>query len=110
VLLAFVTAKSWRVRGLVALLYVALFHLHLVLDYYGSGPGWPIVYYWPFSDFKYVNWNAWELSSWQNSLTGGVLILITVLIAWRARRTPLEVLYPSLDRQLVRKPVEATPE
>ena len=30
--------------------YLLLFHLHLVLDYYGSGPGWPIYYLWPVSD------------------------------------------------------------
>lgn len=102
--LAGITARSRRAGVLVALLYAAIFHLHLLMDDYGSGPGWPIMYAWPFSDFKFVNWHAWELSSWQNSMTGLVLIAITVLIAWRARRTPLEVLYPSLDRKLVRQP------
>ena len=27
--------------------YLALAHLHLILDYLGSGPGWPIHYGWP---------------------------------------------------------------
>jgi hypothetical protein len=27
--------------------YLLAAHLHLVLDYYGSGPGWPIAYGWP---------------------------------------------------------------
>ena len=85
-------------------LYLLLFHLHLVMDYFGSGPGWPIVYLWPFSDFRLVNWQAWELASWQNTLTAAVLLAITVAIAIVKRRTPLEVLMPSLDAQLVRRP------
>jgi len=67
-----------------------------------DGFGWPIVYLWPFSDFKFVNWDAWDLSSWQNRVTGFALIAITVLIGWQARRTPIEVLYPRLDRMLTR--------
>jgi hypothetical protein len=87
---------------LLFLLFALCFHVHLVMDYYGSGPGWPIVYFWPFSDFKFVNWQAWELSSWQNQVAAAVLLLITVAIAWPARRTPLEVLMPSLDRKWTR--------
>ena len=88
----------------VGLLYIALFHLHLFMDYWGSGPGWPIVYLWPFSNFRIVNWQAWNLSSWQNTLIAGVLLLITIVIGFVKRRTPLEKLMPSLDAQLVGKP------
>src|SRR5204863_8687311 len=27
---------------------LALVHLHLLMDYFGSGPGWGIPYFWPF--------------------------------------------------------------
>ena len=97
---ALITTRGIR-RLPVAGLYLALFHLHLLMDYWGSGPGWPITYWWPFSDFRLVNWRGWELSSWQNTLAAAVLLGMTVLIAVTRRRTPLERLMPSLDRQLV---------
>lgn len=81
-------------------LYLALFHLHLVLDYFGSGPGWGIAYYWPFSDEQILYPDAWELSSWQNLCAGTFLVAWTVMIAARKRRTPLEVIAPALDRKL----------
>lgn len=37
-------------RPLLFLLYLALFHLHVVLDMLGSGPHWDIFYLWPISD------------------------------------------------------------
>ena len=86
-------------------LYAGLFHLHLLMDYWGSGPGWPIVYFWPFGRWAVVNWRAWELTSWQNTLTAGVLLAITVAIAVVKKRTPLERLMPSLDAKLVARTV-----
>ena len=84
------------------LLYLALFHLHLVMDFFGSGPGWGIYYFWPFSQWAADNWHySWEFSSWQNSTTAGLLLLWTIGIAYFRRRTPLEVVMPNLDRQLV---------
>ena len=32
-----------------SVVYFALFHLQLVLDYFVSGPGWSISYFWPLS-------------------------------------------------------------
>lgn len=89
-------------------IYVVAFHLHLLMDYYGSGPGWPIVYFWPFSSFKFVNWQSWELSSWQNTLAAGVMLAITIGIAVVQKRTPLEVLMPSLDAKFTGRPADAT--
>lgn len=93
--------RAWPARLGLAVFYAGLFHLHLLMDYFGSGPGWPIVYFWPFNDFRLVNWNAWELSSWQNTTAAAALLLATVWIGWRFKRTPLEVLMPSLDQKLV---------
>ena len=82
-------------------LYLALFHLHLVLDYFGSGPGWEIYYLWPFSRWYVENTWAWPFYSWQNISVGFAFLGWVIWIAVRKGRTPLEVLMPSLDRQLV---------
>ena len=89
---------------LAGLLYLGLGHLHLLMDYYGSGPNWPICYWWPFArslEDCWMNPHAWELSSWQNISAAGALLAWTVAIACFQRRTPLELLMPSLDQKLV---------
>ena len=79
--------------------YLALAHLHLVLDYFGSGQGWAIDYLWPVApDFHVTNPHAWGFASWQNYAAFGVLLAWTVFIAARYRRTPIELLAPRLDR------------
>jgi inner membrane protein len=97
-----VLALLSRARLMVFALYLALFHLHLVMDFFGSGPGWPIYYLWPFSHGSLDNQHwSWDFYSWQNITTALVLIAWTVAIAVCAGRTPLEVPMPRLDRQLV---------
>ena len=83
-------------------LLLALFHLHLLMDFFGSGPGWSIFYFWPVSTQAWDNrqW-SWAFYSWQNICTAILLLVWTIAIAFRGRRTPLELLMPSLDRQLV---------
>jgi inner membrane protein len=84
--------------------YLGLAHLHLVLDWFGSGPLWGIYYLWPASreHLRYFE-GAWEFSSWQNYLTAGMFLGWTVLIGVYLRRTPLEVIMPELDWKLVGK-------
>jgi inner membrane protein len=82
-------------------LFLALGHLHLLMDYYGSGFGWTIAYFWPVSSREFQTVDAWKFYSWQNLTAFGVLLLWTILIAIRSKRTPLEALMPRLDRQLV---------
>jgi inner membrane protein len=82
-------------------LYLSLAHLHLLLDYFGSGPLWKIYYLWPFLHQGYRTDLAWEFFSWQNILAASLLLVWTILIAIRQRRTPLEWAMPSLDRQLI---------
>jgi len=94
-------------RILAFVLYFALFHLHLFMDYWGSGPDWPIEYLWPFRsgpDYQFMNANGWAFYSWQNILTAFLLLLWTIYIGWFGRRTPLELLMPKLDRRLVGLP------
>src|SRR5688572_9726288 len=102
--LALMSSKGKRALGFVA--YFALGHLHLWMDYLGSGPGWPICYGWPFRRGHgscWINPDAWPFDGWQNRLAGIAAIAATVLIAIIARRTPLEALMPALDRKLVKK-------
>jgi inner membrane protein len=82
-------------------IYFSLFHLHLLMDYYGSGRDWDIYYLYPFSRRTLHNPNAWNFYSWQNLTAAGVLFLWTMVIAVRNGRTPLEAIMPDLDRQLV---------
>ena len=89
-------------RLLALAVYLLLFHLHLVLDYYGSGPGWGIPYLWPFDARPWVRQGAWPFYSWQNITTAFALVAWTVWIAHRQGRTPLEALMPRLDQQLAR--------
>ena len=88
-------------RTKAALLYFILFHLHLFLDYFGSGPLWKIYYFWPFSNRWLMYRDAWEFFSWQNISTALVFLAWTIWIAIRGGRTPLEAIMPNLDRQLV---------
>ena len=96
--LTLVTGRKLRVFAL----FLALFHLHLLMDFFGSGPGWPIAYLWPFSAHQWNNsrW-SWAFYSWQNLSTAGMLVAWTLLIARKHRRTPFEAIMPNLDRQLV---------
>jgi hypothetical protein len=97
-------SRGWWRRGVAFVLYLGLGHLHLVMDYFGSGPGWPICYWWPFRRGHgdcFVNWDAWEFYSWQNISAAFALLGWTVGIALVKRRTPLEAIMPGLDRKMV---------
>jgi inner membrane protein len=82
-------------------LYLTLFHLHLLMDYFGSGPGWHIHYLWPFGNLILINPNAWDFYSWQNLLTFLLFFLWTLWIARQQGRTPIETLTPRLDKEIV---------
>lgn len=93
-------------KGRTLLLYFGLTQLHMVMDLFGSGELWSLSYLWPFSSKEFDNnsfgipW-SWGLYSWQNLLAGALLIIWTVLVIRYKRRTPLEIIMPNLDRQLV---------
>lgn len=82
-------------------IYVLLFHVHLIMDYYGSGPEWGIYYLWPFSNWLLYTPHAWPFNAWQNSAVGIFLIVWMFIIMFYHKRTPLELLKPSLDRQII---------
>lgn len=97
---AAITAWSTH-RRLMAPLSFALFHLHLVMDSFGSGRDWGIAYLWPVVPGEWMNPWRWDFVSWQNMTAAYGLVLVTVVIAMRQGRTPFETIMPSLDRQLV---------
>lgn len=77
------------------------FHLHLLCDLAGSGPGWPLSYLWPFSTREF-QWNGqWDLASWQNALIGLVSTLATLWCAMPLGRTIVEVFSRRLDGLVV---------
>lgn len=101
---AFVTvvAARWLGRRPLPLLLVFLaFASHLIGDYFGSGPGWPLWPYWPLSDREYLNARAWPFVSWQNNVVGFTMVAIGLLIAFHRGRTPLEFVHEGLERSVV---------
>lgn len=91
-----------RQRGWVALLSLAAFHLHLLCDLAGSGPGWGIHYFWPGSMHEWFWKGQWNLASWQNSVIGLVATLACLACALRWRRTAVELLSPRWDTEVTR--------
>lgn len=83
-------------------IYSLLTHLHLLMDYFGSGVGWPIYYLWPLYSLKIQNPAAWEFLSWQNMLALAALLGWTWRIASRHSRTPFELIAPDVDRRVLR--------
>jgi membrane-bound metal-dependent hydrolase YbcI (DUF457 family) len=91
---SFVLARQrWRTAWLALL----SFHLHLLEDVAGSrGPDgyqWPIPYLAPFSSSLQLAWRGqWGLNSWPNVALTGVLLAITLWLAWRRGFSPLEMI------------------
>ncbi len=79
-------------------IYLTSFHLHLFLDYLGSGPGWGMYYLWPFSDRYFENPHVWELQSWQNGVALAFFLVWMIVLIVRTGHTPVEVLSPRLDK------------
>ena len=78
--LAAASARAKRAL-IMFLLYMLLGHLHLLLDYFGSGPLWRIYYLWPFSRWGFRYDGAWEFYSWQNICVASVFLAWMIAIA-----------------------------
>jgi hypothetical protein len=88
-------------RRRVAFLSLGTFHLHLLCDLVGSGPGWPLFYLWPFSRDELMWSGQWDLASWQNAIIG---LLASLLVLWCAvplGRTIVELFSVSADAKVV---------
>ncbi len=81
--------------------YLSLFHVHLILDYYGSGTGWGIYYLWPFSNHWFHSPHAWPFYSWQNQTAGVFFIVWMIIITFYCKRTPLEMILPPFEKRFI---------
>lgn len=95
--LAFFAEKKRVVFGL----GLAIFHLHLLCDLLGSGPGWPIHYLWPFSNDESMWSGQWNLASWQNTLIGLTATLGVLACAIPFGRTIVELFSLKGDAKVV---------
>ncbi|MBI3185265.1 MAG: metal-dependent hydrolase [Myxococcales bacterium] len=89
-------------RVATAALAAVAFHLHLLGDLAGSGPGWPIYYFWPTSRAEWFWRGQWDLASWQNTLIGLLATLACLGFALVAKRTVLELFSLRADAAVVR--------
>lgn len=98
---ALVVAALAGERLKATVLALVSFHLHLLCDLAGSGPGWPIHYYWPFTMREWFWDGQWDLASWQNSVIGLAVTLSALACALIVRRTPVEVFSVRADGKVV---------
>lgn len=78
-------------RAKVFALGLFAFHLHLLCDLAGSGPGWPLYYLWPFSRAEQYWSGQWDLASWQNAVIGLATTLVCLWCAMPLGRTVFEL-------------------
>lgn len=102
--IAFVVARHRR--ALTSFLALVGFHTHILGDVIGArGPDgyqWPIPYFLPFSATPELQWSGqWALNAWQNFAITGVAMMITLIIALRCGRTPVEIFSEGADRKVV---------
>lgn len=90
-----------RRRIVVGALSFAAFHLHLLCDLAGSGPGWPITYLAPFSRAETMWSGQWNLASWQNSVIGLAATLVVLACALPFGRTIVELFSVKADLKVV---------
>jgi len=95
-------AALGKKRLAVALLAAMAFHLHLLCDLAGSGPGWPLLYFWPTSRHEWFWSGQWNLASWQNSLIALVASVACLATAFPFKRTVVEIFAPRFDREVVK--------
>jgi inner membrane protein len=96
--------RKWRV----ALLCLAVFHLHLLCDFVGSrGPSpedlWPIFYLGPFDKDPMWIWKGqWRLDGWQNRIISVALFAWALWLAVQKGYSFVGVFSRRLDRTFVR--------
>lgn len=100
-LTAAVCAAVARSRGRVVLLALFAFHLHIACDLIGSGPGWPLWYFWPTGHTAWSWAGQWELASWQNGLVALGATLACLACALPLGRTVTELVSLRADARVV---------
>ncbi len=102
VVLSLVFASAAKRRLAVLGLSFLAFHLHLACDLAGSGPGWPISYFEPFSSEELAWSGQWNLASWQNSTIGLLSTLAVLGCAVPFSRTMMELVSLEVDAEVVK--------
>jgi inner membrane protein len=93
-----VVAAALITRRASATIVAALaYHSHILCDLAGSGPGWPIWYWWPFDDASWLPSWQWDLASWQNAVFGAAVIALCLTCGVALGRTPIEVVSKRAD-------------
>jgi hypothetical protein len=100
--LAVAVALLGRKRLWAVPLALVAFHLHLACDLAGSGPDWPLFYFWPTSMKSWMWSGQWDLASWQNGVIGVTASVLCLATAFRLRRTFVELFSLRADAQVVR--------
>ena len=93
-------------RWVAALLAFLSFQLHLLGDLAGArgpeGYQWPIPYLMPFSDAWRLVWRGqWALNAWPNFAITGMLLILTLYLAWQRGFSPIEMLSTRADRLFI---------
>lgn len=103
--LVYAGALNKRKTALFALLS---FHLHLLMDIFGSRGSnpidiWPINYLAPFSLTPRVAWSGqWPLTGWQNTTITIILMLVCIITAVRRGRSPVSMFSRRADLEFVK--------
>jgi len=71
------------------------------MDYFGSGDGWQIKYFWPASYWGVWYEKAWPFFGWQNKIAALFFFIWTLAIIVIQKRTFFEWPMPSLNRQII---------
>jgi hypothetical protein len=78
----------------VAWLAFLAFHVHLLCDFFGSGYGWGLTYWFPFSQHVYMSPIQWDLHAWPNVAATAVALALSGWLALRYGRTVAETVVP----------------
>ncbi len=107
-LVSAIAAACYKRRLRMACLSALAMHLHFAMDLLGSGKHWGIAYCYPFSDHKYTWAWGWELHAWQNFCAIAAMLIVTIVIGIRHKRTPFELLFPAVDEHLFKTKASGT--
>jgi hypothetical protein len=89
------TARLAKDRLRACVLAVIAFHLHLLRDFFGSGHGWGITYWYPFSTHEYLAPIQWDLNAWPNVAATVVALTVSGWLAVRRGRSVAETVLPA---------------
>jgi inner membrane protein len=94
-LVAVFTARLAKDRLPVSLMALTAFHLHLLCDFFGSGHGWGLTYWYPFSTRECISPIQWDLNAWSNVLATALALGMSGWLAVRHGHSVAETILPA---------------